>query len=176
MLSKQKTFTLTKVSTLFLQMHFNLRGNHKAQCTRNTIPLSASQFVPCLPHVSVFTVDENIKNSETNTHCFSHDLNYCHQHSLMMKAKYMFLDTNKKIMKQLKINKWHNLEKQNGTGFNTVTEWALTNPRRILTYKLQETEISENLKITIGFWFYSVITKIDLSTPNTGQDYYYYYY
>jgi hypothetical protein len=41
---------------------------------------------------------------------------------LMMKAKYMLLDTEGKIMKQLKINKWHNLEKKNGNGFNIVTE------------------------------------------------------
>lgn len=37
----------------------------------------------------------------------------------MTKAKYMLLDTNEKIMQQLKINKWHKLEKKNGTGFNS---------------------------------------------------------
>ena len=72
-------------------------------------------------------------------------------------------------MKQLKINKWHNLEKKNGTGFNTVKEWALTNTGRILTYKLQDTEISEDLKMTKGFWFYSVITKRDLNNLIQGR-------
>lgn len=45
-------YTYHSIYFYFLQKHFNLTGNHKAQSTRNTTPLSASQFVQRLPHVT----------------------------------------------------------------------------------------------------------------------------